>query len=67
MGMWIAIGFTAALTLSVITGLAVAAVLGAIGRSISEVLDFEPWTSAPLTRDENPVTRRTAVDFGTGT
>ena len=45
MGMWIAIGLTAALTLSVITGLAVAAVLGAIGRSVSELLVFE--LSAP--------------------
>jgi hypothetical protein len=52
MAMWIVIGLATALTLSVIAGLAVAAVLGTIGRSVSELLDLEAWTSAPLTREE---------------
>jgi hypothetical protein len=41
MAMWIVIGLASALTLSVIAGLAVAAALGAIGRSSSKLLDFD--------------------------
>jgi hypothetical protein len=58
MAMWIVIGLAAALTLSIGTGLAVAAVLGAIGRSLSEPLDLDPWASVPLTRGEAPAARR---------
>jgi hypothetical protein len=58
--MWILIGLAAAFTLSLITGLAVAAVLGAIGRSVSEPLEFEPWASAQLTRGEYPAARGAA-------
>jgi hypothetical protein len=65
MAMWIVIGLTTALTLSVITGLAVAAVLGVIGRSVSELLDFEPWESAPLTRDEDSAARSAADRLAT--
>jgi hypothetical protein len=39
---WITIGFASALTLSVVAGVAVAAVLRAIGRSVSELHDLEP-------------------------
>jgi hypothetical protein len=46
MAMWIVIGLSSAVTLSVIAGLAVAAVLGAIGRSVSELLELEPRASA---------------------
>jgi hypothetical protein len=60
MAMWILIGLASAFTLSLITGLAVAAVLGAIGRSVSEPLEFEPWASAPLTRSEYQASRPAA-------
>jgi hypothetical protein len=60
MVMWILIGLAAAFTLSFVTGLAVAAVLGAIGRSVSEPLEFEPWASAPLTRGEHQASSATA-------
>jgi hypothetical protein len=43
MAMWMVIGLAAWLTLAVITGLALAATLGAIGRSISELPDCEQW------------------------
>jgi hypothetical protein len=42
---WIVIGLASASTLSVIAGFVVAAVLRAVGRSVSEMLDFGPTTS----------------------
>jgi hypothetical protein len=46
--LWILIGGSAALAVALATGLAVAAVLGAIGAQVSDIL-AEQWSSAPLT------------------
>jgi hypothetical protein len=48
MALWILIGGVAVLAVALATGLAVAAVLGAIGTQVSDLLD-EQWSSAPLT------------------
>jgi hypothetical protein len=47
---WIAIGAATMLALSVLVGLAVAAILGRISREISELHEMEPWAVAPPTR-----------------
>ena len=47
---WIAIGAATMVALSILVGLAVAAVLGRISGEISELLEVEPWTVAPPTR-----------------
>jgi hypothetical protein len=44
---WIMIGATAALTVSVLASLAVAAVLGVISREVSRLLEPEAWGWAP--------------------
>jgi hypothetical protein len=47
---WIAIGVGSFLALSVLVGLAVAAVLGEIARRVSELHESEGWASAPPKR-----------------
>ena len=39
------------LALSLLIGVAIARILGMIGEEIAELVEAEPWTSAPLTRD----------------
>jgi hypothetical protein len=54
---WIAIGAGSFLLLSLLVGLAVGAVLGTIGRRISEMYETEDWVMASPTRalgDEEP-------------
>jgi hypothetical protein len=46
--LWLIVGVAAFLAISVLVGLAIAAVLGHISREVSELLDSGPWTSAPL-------------------
>jgi hypothetical protein len=53
--LWITIGVPGAVTLVLVVSLAAAAVLGQIGRQVTELLEFEMWTSAPIT------VRRTAA------
>jgi hypothetical protein len=47
---WIAIGVGSLLVLSLFVGLAVAAVLGDIGRRVSELYETEDWATAPPAR-----------------
>ena len=47
---WIAIGVGSFLVLSLFGGLAVAAVLGEIGRRVSELYETEDWATAPSAR-----------------
>jgi hypothetical protein len=47
---WIAIGVGSFLVLSLFVGLAVAAVLGDIGRRVSELYETEDWATAPPAR-----------------
>jgi phosphate/sulfate permease len=47
---WIVVGIGSFLVLSLLVGLAVAAVLGSIGRKVSELYETEEWALAPLSR-----------------
>lgn len=47
---WVLVGLTAALGLSAIAGLMLAAILGSISRDVSRMLETEPWTVAPPLR-----------------
>jgi hypothetical protein len=49
--LWVIVGTSLLFALSVLVGLAIAAVLGRIGREISELLESDHWASAQLTRD----------------
>jgi hypothetical protein len=47
---WIVVGVGSFLVLSLLVGLAVAAVLGSIGRKVSELYETEEWALAPPNR-----------------
>jgi hypothetical protein len=47
---WILTGVATAFGLSLLVGLGVAALLGSIAREASELMNLEPWASAPLMR-----------------
>jgi hypothetical protein len=47
---WIAIGAAMMLALSILVGLALAAILGRISGEVSELLEAEPWAVAPPAR-----------------
>jgi hypothetical protein len=49
--MWIGAGLAGMLALSLLIGAAIARILGMIGEEIAELVEAEPWTSAPLTRE----------------
>ena len=49
-GVWFAIGAAALVMLSVVVGLLIAAILGSLGRSVSELLEAESCSLMPLTR-----------------
>jgi hypothetical protein len=51
--LWVTVGVAAFLAMSVLFGLALAAILGNISREVSELLDSAPWTSAPLLRSQD--------------
>lgn len=44
-------GLAELLALSFLVGSAIARILGTIGDEITELLEAEPWTSAPMTRE----------------
>jgi hypothetical protein len=46
---WILVAVAGLMVVSCVVGAAVAAVLGHIGREVSELLEGEAWASAPLT------------------
>jgi hypothetical protein len=49
---WTLIGATTVFLLSALVGLAVGAILGSITREVSELLEMEPWSSAPLRHEK---------------
>jgi hypothetical protein len=49
--MWIGTGVAGVLALSLVLGIAMARILGKIGEEVNELLEAEPWTSAPLSRE----------------
>jgi len=52
---WIVPGVVGLLASSLLIGIVIARVLGTIGGEIAELLETEPWTSARLTRETEPV------------
>jgi len=62
--MWIGAGLAGMLALSLLIGVAIARILGMIGEEIAELVEAEPWTSAPLTRE--PEVLAAALEIGTG-
>lgn len=59
MSVWdsLAIGGVGLLTLSALVGVFLAAILGSVGRDVSELLELEPWASTPLTHRVLPAER----------
>jgi hypothetical protein len=53
--LWAIAGAGAFVVLSVVGSLGIAALLGQIGRDVSDLLESEAWTRAPLGRDEGEV------------
>jgi hypothetical protein len=49
---WVAIGLATFFLLSTFVTLAVATILGRVGREVSELLDSAAWSSAPLAREQ---------------
>lgn len=60
---WIGVGLAGLLALSFLVGLAIARILGTIGDEIAQLLEREPWTSAPLTREMERSLEGTQIDF----
>jgi hypothetical protein len=47
---WVGVGFAIFFLLSTLVTLAVATILGRVGREVGELLDSAAWSSAPLAR-----------------
>jgi hypothetical protein len=54
---WVLVGLTAALGVSAIVGLMIAAILGRISQDFARVFEAEPWTASRSLRSRQPVTR----------
>jgi hypothetical protein len=52
---WIVPGVVGLLASSLLIGITIARILGTIGEEIAELLEAEPWASAQLTRETEPV------------
>jgi hypothetical protein len=61
---WIGVGLAGLLALSLLVGLAIARILGAIGDEAAQLLEAEPWTSAPLTREGKVFAATREIDSG---
>jgi hypothetical protein len=48
---WVGVGFATFFVLSTLVTLAVATILGRVGREVGELLDSAAWSSAPLARE----------------
>jgi hypothetical protein len=48
---WIGVGLAGLLAVSLLVALAIARILGTIGDELAQLLEADPWTSAPLTRE----------------
>jgi hypothetical protein len=55
---WVAVGVGAFLGMSLLLGLALAAILRRIGEGIAALWEHEQWSSAPLTREDDLAARR---------
>jgi hypothetical protein len=59
---WVLVAVAAFLLLSVTVGLGLAAILGRIGREISELLEPELWSSTPNERERDEATQETSSE-----
>jgi hypothetical protein len=57
---WVGVGFGAFFLISVLLSLALAAILGRIGREASELFESVQWAQAPLTREQVEAKTKTA-------
>jgi hypothetical protein len=55
--LWVVIGAGAWLVLSVAVSIVLAAILGRIGTEVSQLIETEVWTNAPLEREALEVAR----------
>jgi hypothetical protein len=55
--LWVVIGAAAFLVLSVAVSIVLAAILGRIGSEVSQLIETEVWTNAPLEREALEVPR----------
>jgi hypothetical protein len=62
--LWIGVGLAGLLAFSMLVGLAIARILGAIGEEIAQFMEAEPWTSAPLTREGEVLVEVREIDSG---
>jgi hypothetical protein len=53
---WVAVGVGLLLAVSILVGFALARILGAVGRQISELMETEAWATTPpaRAREETP-------------
>lgn len=61
---WIGVALAGLLALSLLVGLALARILGAISDEMAQLLETEPWTSAPLTREGDVLAETRKIDSG---
>jgi hypothetical protein len=54
---WTLMGATSVLALSALVGLAAGAILGSISRDVTELLEMEPRSSAPLRLEKTAAPR----------
>ena len=59
---WIGVGVVGLSVLSLVVGLVIARILGRIGEEVAQLLDTEPWASAPLTREGDTAAQPRAED-----
>jgi hypothetical protein len=60
---WIGVGVAGLLAVSLLVGLAIGRILGMIGDDIAQLLEAEPWTTAPLTREAERMTEGTPISL----
>jgi hypothetical protein len=54
---WTLMGATSVLAVSALVGLVAGAILGSISRDVTELLEMEPRSSAPLRREKTAAPR----------
>jgi hypothetical protein len=59
---WVLVAVAAFFLLSVAVALGLAVILGRIGQQISELLEPEPWSSAPNAREWSEAEKETSID-----
>jgi hypothetical protein len=64
--MWIGTSVAGVLALSLFLGVGIARILGKIGEEVADLLEAEPWTSAPLTRETEVSAAAPEIGSGAG-